>query len=771
MSYRFEAEPKVVLSRAKYRNAETDGLGSSGRSGPIVIKATPQTPAQQESEYIRVEKDRIKLENMHKQLVAFKQSKKKISPYEIKPSANPKVPANLEFFLTDSTDIKPPQTNIDCQTDTFRERPKSPPYVPKKTGRDVSTQVEDNELFNFDREVTPIVDVISTKTVEQALIEIEEEEEIFRIKTFKEAFWRRRQEDEEKWKAMLMKELEIIAVKNRKLEEFRIREEKRINLLRKVQTYQFAKTYLRDVAFNSLVHVYNNGLYQNDPREELINKLPPFFIDGIHKILTKRHNIRDQVAQAFTYIEGDLMARRQIADNRYKKKQEKKRVRRINHSSDERLVRFMYEDDTTPSSYFVRFISKLQEQDLKAYFEDYNSRVEQLKEKFSNSELNDEEYNTQFAAEFPELSVPSNLRVVLNDFQKLSFNVANNMYYSELHQDGHFNVAISAFSKEGKFLYQIDKNNRANESQSIKYLGNIRDEKVKISDDLGMKINLRKVEPEVTQLVLTVEIQNLDQTISIFNDFLQNSRFRVADYITGQTVEETEIFPNFKLEELKDSGAESELGGKILCYTIYRAKGFGWVLESVKSFANVPIDTASEFNQQVANYLQICMDEQFRESPEDGSAPNSGPASAQQSFDKGKLSSMKSMDKLAPAPTKTEEPQKEEEQSYNAKFTTTTFGPVALKITDTVESIQQQIEQLLETQNPVLYKSFEFGYQILVGENELVRPTQIRKIGPVASFLIKRKPKPYEEPVPDEEEGSGEEGEEGEEEEEQADDE
>jgi len=771
MSYRFEAEPKVVLNRAKYRTVESDGLGSSGRSGPIVIKATPQTPAQQESEYIRVEKDRIKLENMHKQLVAFKQSKKKISPYDIRPSANPKVPANLEFFLTDSTDIKPPQTNIDVQTDTFRERPKSPPYVPKKTGRDVSTQVEDNELFNFDREVTPIVDVISTKTVEQALIEIEEEEEIFRIKTFKEAFWRRRQEDEEKCKAMLMRELEIIAVKNKKLDEFRLREERRINLLRKVQTYHFAKTYLRDVAFNSLSHVFNNGLYQNDPREELINNLPPFFIDGISKILTKRHNIRDQVAQAFTQIEGEIMARREAPDSRYKKKQEKKRVRRINQSKDERLVRFMYADDTTPSSYFVRFISKLQEPELKAYFEDYNSRVEQLKEKFSNSELNEEEYNTAYASEFPEIQIPNNLRIVLNDFQKLSFNVANNMYYSELVQDGYFNVAISAYSKEGKYLYQVDKNSPVNESQSIKYLGNVRDEKVKISDDLGMKINLRKIEPEVTQLVLTVEIQNLDQSIALFNDFLQHSRFRLADYITNQTVEETEIFPNFKLEELKDSGAESELGGKIICYTIYRAQGFGWVFESVKSFANVPINTAHEFNDKVANYLQVCMDEQTRESPDyDGSAPNSGPASAQQSFDKGKLPSMKSTDKLVPL--KPDEPQKEEEQSYSAKFTSTTFGPIALKITDTVESIQQQVEELLETKNPVLFKSFEYGYEILVAENELVRPTQIRKIGPVTSFLIKRKPKPYEEPVvAEDEDGSGEEGEEGDEDEEQADDE
>ncbi len=32
------------------------------------------------------------------------------------------------------------------------------------------TQVEDYELFNFDREVTPILDVIVTKTLEQVKI-------------------------------------------------------------------------------------------------------------------------------------------------------------------------------------------------------------------------------------------------------------------------------------------------------------------------------------------------------------------------------------------------------------------------------------------------------------------------------------------------------------------------------------------------------------------------------------------------------------------------
>ncbi len=265
MSFKFEAEPKVVLNRAKYRSNETTGAQEFGSSYNAVMKdARNKTlnPAQQEEEFVRLEKERIKLENMQKQLVSFKQTKK-MSPYNIKPSPKPKVSANLTFFLTDATDVRPPQTNTEIQTDIFKEKPKTPPYVPKKTGRDVSTQIEDNELFNFDREVTPIISVISTKTIEQALIEIEEEEELSRIKKFKEEYWKRREEDEQKWKSMLQKELDAIAIKEKKLEEFRLKEDKRIKVLRKLQSYQIARTYLRDLQFNSVSYLHKNGLYVN----------------------------------------------------------------------------------------------------------------------------------------------------------------------------------------------------------------------------------------------------------------------------------------------------------------------------------------------------------------------------------------------------------------------------------------------------------------------------------------------------------------------------
>ena len=171
-SYTFEAEPKVVKTHSKFR---VEPLESRTNQDPTStfnrLMADPKiksmNPINQEQEYIRLEKERIKIDNMHSQLVNFKKNKKRMTPYDIKPSPNPRIDANLQFFLTDPNNQPAITKIIDTQTDGFEERPPSPIYIPKKTGIDACTQVEDNELFDFDREVTPLVNVITTKTLEQ----------------------------------------------------------------------------------------------------------------------------------------------------------------------------------------------------------------------------------------------------------------------------------------------------------------------------------------------------------------------------------------------------------------------------------------------------------------------------------------------------------------------------------------------------------------------------------------------------------------------------
>lgn len=90
---------------------------------------------------------------------------------------------DISSHLIDSNDgAKKSTTECDSQTDSFLPKIATPRYIPRKTGIDRSTQVEDvRELFNFDLEVAPILDVIVKKTIEQSLFEVKSEEDILKL--------------------------------------------------------------------------------------------------------------------------------------------------------------------------------------------------------------------------------------------------------------------------------------------------------------------------------------------------------------------------------------------------------------------------------------------------------------------------------------------------------------------------------------------------------------------------------------------------------------
>ncbi|XP_015117126.1 radial spoke head protein 3 homolog [Diachasma alloeum] len=85
-------------------------------------------------------------------------------------------PVQTEMYLEELYE-KPDESEIGTQTDYFLERPATPPYIPGKTGLDAETQISPGDLFDYDSEVQPILEVLVGKTIEQALIEVLEEEE------------------------------------------------------------------------------------------------------------------------------------------------------------------------------------------------------------------------------------------------------------------------------------------------------------------------------------------------------------------------------------------------------------------------------------------------------------------------------------------------------------------------------------------------------------------------------------------------------------------
>lgn len=108
---------------------------------------------------------------------------------------------------------RPPEYDAQCQTDLFLHRPSTPPYIPAKTGVDVSTEILDAELFDFDTEVQPILETLVGRSVEQALVEVMHEEELADMREQQQQF-------------IALREAEMAELRRLEAEEIRLHSEK-----------------------------------------------------------------------------------------------------------------------------------------------------------------------------------------------------------------------------------------------------------------------------------------------------------------------------------------------------------------------------------------------------------------------------------------------------------------------------------------------------------------------------------------------------------------
>jgi radial spoke head protein 3 len=106
--------------------------------------------------------------------------------------------------------------------------------VPKKTGIDKITQIEDFDLFDYDTEVQPILNVLLSKSIDQAVLEVEEEHELEEIRKFKYEYHKRRQLEDSDWQSEVKKEIGRIKQKNKALDNARRKRKQQIETMNKL---------------------------------------------------------------------------------------------------------------------------------------------------------------------------------------------------------------------------------------------------------------------------------------------------------------------------------------------------------------------------------------------------------------------------------------------------------------------------------------------------------------------------------------------------------
>merc|ERR1719453_129068 len=183
-------EPRSVPgNRQMYREPE-EASGSNIMHDRRVVRGNTYaaqvltSTAQEEAERLREEDDGMQ----RKRLERERRRQQRQAPSTPPPPGGRKhIDVQTDNYLEELTD-KVPEVEEETQTEAFMDRPPSPLFIPSKTGHDMATQIEPGDLFDFDMEVVPILEVLVGKTLEVSMMEVMEEEELATIRMHQENF-------------------------------------------------------------------------------------------------------------------------------------------------------------------------------------------------------------------------------------------------------------------------------------------------------------------------------------------------------------------------------------------------------------------------------------------------------------------------------------------------------------------------------------------------------------------------------------------------------
>ncbi|XP_069688847.1 putative uncharacterized protein DDB_G0271606 [Periplaneta americana] len=196
---------------------------------------------------------------------------------------------------------RPPESDASCQTDLFLDRPETPVYVPAKVGLDAETQIYPGDLFDFDLEVQPILEVLVGKTVEQALIEVLEEEELAALRAQQRRFLELRAGEKAEHQRLEEQERRLREEKDRRLEQNKEATREQTETDERVAAAMFTQGYLADLLPNVLEGLKEAGYLIDDNKVGVEEGFMPWLMtevtQEINQMLRSREILTDIVRE------------------------------------------------------------------------------------------------------------------------------------------------------------------------------------------------------------------------------------------------------------------------------------------------------------------------------------------------------------------------------------------------------------------------------------------------------------------------------------------
>ena len=216
------------------------------------------------------------------------------------------IDVQTEQYLEELTD-RPIEVDVDTQTDAFMDQLPAPIFIPMKTGVDVETQIYEGDLFDFDMEVEPILEVLVGKTLEQSMMEVMEEEELANMRAHQEHFEQIRNAELAETQRLEEAEKRRAQEKERRVAQEKQRVAREQQVTEKVAARTFTKGFLSELQTSVVSNLQDAGFFYDPLEAEVSGEFMPWLMDTMAEKLDS-YNVAAAIADELLAAAGTRFA-------------------------------------------------------------------------------------------------------------------------------------------------------------------------------------------------------------------------------------------------------------------------------------------------------------------------------------------------------------------------------------------------------------------------------------------------------------------------------
>ncbi|CAD0252998.1 unnamed protein product [Spodoptera exigua] len=189
------------------------------------------------------------------------------------------------------------EMEVGVQTDLFVDRPATPVYVPAKTGADAFTQIYPGDLFDFDLEVQPILEVLVGKTTEQALAEVAQEEELATLREQQRRYCELRDAELAERQRLAAHDLRLHREKERRVAEARVAQLAATEARERAAAAVLVQGYVAELLPAVLAGLRDQGYLMERIERGIDEEFMPWLVDEVSKEIESIITSRDVITE------------------------------------------------------------------------------------------------------------------------------------------------------------------------------------------------------------------------------------------------------------------------------------------------------------------------------------------------------------------------------------------------------------------------------------------------------------------------------------------